>query len=44
MESRARSQSNLVVRKLTGFNEQVEKFSDTIVPMFWAEYVSLKKC
>jgi hypothetical protein len=40
LESNARSQSNLVVRKLTGFNELVTQFSDTIIPMFWLEYVS----
>ncbi|KAF2887442.1 hypothetical protein ILUMI_18731, partial [Ignelater luminosus] len=38
MESRARSQSNLVIRKLSGFNEIVDRFSDMVVPMFWAEY------
>lgn len=39
MESRARSQSNLVIRNLNGFSNQFHKFSNTIVPMFWAEYV-----
>ncbi|EFA05690.2 scavenger receptor class B member 1 [Tribolium castaneum] len=38
LESAARSQSNLVVRKLTGFNELVTPFSDTVIPMFWLEY------
>ncbi|RZB39341.1 scavenger receptor class B member 1-like [Asbolus verrucosus] len=38
LESHARSQSNLVVRKLTGFNELVTQFSDTVIPMFWLEY------
>ncbi|KAF4520710.1 hypothetical protein B566_EDAN012497 [Ephemera danica] len=37
MESRARSQSNLVVRPLRGIN-RVQAFSDLTVPMFWAEY------
>lgn len=37
--SRARSQSNLVVKKLTGFNEVVTPFTETIIPMFWLEYV-----
>lgn len=39
MESRARSQSNLVIKNLNGFSNQFHKFSNTIVPMFWAEYV-----
>lgn len=39
MESRARSQSNLVIRNLNGFSSEFHKFSNTIVPMFWAEYV-----
>lgn len=39
MESRARSQSNLVVRQITGF-PRIERFSNMIIPMFWAEYVS----
>ncbi|KAJ3651442.1 hypothetical protein Zmor_017486 [Zophobas morio] len=38
LESNARSQSNLVVKKLTGFNELVTPFSDTVIPMFWIEY------
>nr|XP_018914564.1 PREDICTED: scavenger receptor class B member 1-like [Bemisia tabaci]XP_018914565.1 PREDICTED: scavenger receptor class B member 1-like [Bemisia tabaci]XP_018914566.1 PREDICTED: scavenger receptor class B member 1-like [Bemisia tabaci]XP_018914567.1 PREDICTED: scavenger receptor class B member 1-like [Bemisia tabaci] len=37
MESRARSQSNLVVRQITGF-PRIERFSNMIIPMFWAEY------
>lgn len=37
MESRARSQSNLVIRPLSGF-PRIKKFSNTIIPMFWAEY------
>lgn len=44
MESRARSQSNLVIRNLNGFNNKFYKFSNTIVPMFWAEYVSDNSC
>ncbi|KAG8272787.1 Belongs to the CD36 [Homalodisca vitripennis] len=37
MESRARSQSNLVVRHVSSF-PRVKRFSNTIIPMFWAEY------
>lgn len=39
MESRARSQSNLVIRQVSNF-PRVKRFSNTIIPMFWAEYVS----
>ncbi|XP_044763949.1 scavenger receptor class B member 1-like [Coccinella septempunctata] len=35
---RATSQSNLILRKLEGFNEDIEKFSEQVIPMFWAEY------
>lgn len=38
MESRARSQSNLVIRQVNSF-PRVNRFNDTIIPMFWAEYV-----
>lgn len=38
LESRARSQSNLVIKNLDGFTEDVERFSNIIYPMFWAEY------
>ncbi|XP_018321668.1 scavenger receptor class B member 1 [Agrilus planipennis] len=38
MESRARSQSNLIMREFTGFNSAVQRFSNVVVPMFWAEY------
>lgn len=34
----ARSQSNLVIKKLNGFPTDIQKFSEMIVPMFWAEY------
>ncbi|XP_054281067.1 scavenger receptor class B member 1-like [Macrosteles quadrilineatus] len=37
MESRARSQSNLVVRQVSSF-PRVKRFSNTFIPMFWAEY------
>ncbi|XP_046383938.1 scavenger receptor class B member 1-like [Ischnura elegans] len=37
MESRARSQSNLVIRNITGIN-RVGPFNGLVVPMFWAEY------
>ncbi|XP_050531125.1 scavenger receptor class B member 1-like [Daktulosphaira vitifoliae] len=36
-ESRARSQSNLVVRPISGFSK-IDKFSNMVIPMFWAEY------
>lgn len=40
MESRARSQCNLIVKSLAGFSGDLNKFSNTIIPMFWLEYVS----
>lgn len=40
LEGKARSQSNLIVNKLRGFNSVLSKFSETVIPMFWAEYVS----
>ncbi|XP_045469204.1 scavenger receptor class B member 1-like [Harmonia axyridis] len=36
--SRARSQSNLILRKLEGFNGDIDKFSEQVIPMFWADY------
>ncbi|KAL3270704.1 hypothetical protein HHI36_021232 [Cryptolaemus montrouzieri] len=41
LNSRARSQSNLVVRPLDGFKEEIERFSNTVIPMFWAEYIDV---
>lgn len=41
MESRARSQCNLVMKSLGGFPDFVQKFSDSVVPLFWLEYVSI---
>ncbi|GLH03172.1 Sensory neuron membrane protein 1, partial [Gryllus bimaculatus] len=38
MESCARIQSNLVVRKLSGISKKLERFSNISIPMFWAEY------
>jgi hypothetical protein len=35
----ARSQSNLVVEKLSGYPKELVKFSEKIVPLFWVEYV-----
>jgi hypothetical protein len=39
VESRARSQSNLVMHPTSGFSN-IDKFSNMTIPMFWAEYVS----
>ncbi|KAK6645194.1 hypothetical protein RUM43_001470 [Polyplax serrata] len=38
MESRARSQCNLIVKSMSGFPENLQKFSNVIIPMFWLEY------
>lgn len=40
MEGKARSQSNLVMQNLSGFNKILGKFSHAVIPLFWAEYVS----
>lgn len=40
VESRARSQSNLVMHPISGFSD-IDKFSNMTIPMFWAEYVSI---
>ncbi|XP_039298581.1 scavenger receptor class B member 1 isoform X1 [Nilaparvata lugens] len=37
MESRARSQSNVIMRSVSGI-PRVKRFSDMFIPMFWAEY------
>ncbi|XP_025408763.1 scavenger receptor class B member 1-like [Sipha flava] len=37
VESRARSQSNLVMHPTSGFSN-IDKFSNMTIPMFWAEY------
>ena len=37
----ARSQSNLLIPKLTGFSAKISKFSNMVVPLMWLEYVSL---
>lgn len=41
IDQRARTQSNLVIPKLNGFSEDIQRFSNMILPMFWIEYVSI---
>lgn len=36
----ARSQINLVMRNMKGFNEKIRRFSDISIPLVWIEYVS----
>ncbi|XP_055854242.1 scavenger receptor class B member 1-like [Episyrphus balteatus] len=38
LDQKARSQSNLVLPKLSGFSQEVNKFSEMIVPIIWCEY------
>ncbi|KAF7267371.1 hypothetical protein GWI33_019380 [Rhynchophorus ferrugineus] len=38
LEGKARSQINLRMNKLWGFNSDIQKFSDTIIPLAWLEY------
>lgn len=40
IESFARSQCNLIIRELSGFHSEVQRFSKQTLPMFWLEYVS----
>ncbi|KAK5644000.1 hypothetical protein RI129_007845 [Pyrocoelia pectoralis] len=38
LESRARLQSNLILKDFSGLSETLERFSDITVPLFWLEY------
>lgn len=40
LDQRARSQSNMVLPRLMGFREEINRFSQFIVPLVWMEYVS----
>lgn len=40
IDQSARSQNNVVIPKLHGFNEQIERFSNMVLPTFWLSYVS----
>lgn len=40
IDQSARSQHNVIMPKLRGFNEQIERFSDMVLPTFWLSYVS----
>lgn len=37
----ARSQSNLVMNNMKGFNDKIKRFSDVTIPLAWFEYVSV---
>lgn len=39
IEQCARSQSNIYIPPLSGFTDDLEKFSDMVLPLFWLEYV-----
>lgn len=39
LEGKARSQINLVVKKLWGFPKHIVRFSDRFIPLGWLEYV-----
>lgn len=41
LRSVARMQSNLRVHDMSGFPTDYRKFSNLVVPLFWAEYVSI---
>lgn len=38
LDQKARSQSNLVLPRLSGFSQEVNRFSDMVVPIIWCEY------
>lgn len=40
IDQSARSQSNVVIPNLTGFSQEIERFSNMALPTFWVEYVS----
>ncbi|XP_074026803.1 platelet glycoprotein 4 isoform X1 [Leptinotarsa decemlineata] len=37
----ARSQINLVVKNMNGFNDKVKKFSNLSIPLVWIEYIQM---
>ncbi|KAH9628762.1 hypothetical protein HF086_005387 [Spodoptera exigua] len=41
-EAVARMQSNLLVHDLTGFQEKFANVSNSVIPLFWAEYTTIK--
>lgn len=43
IDQSARSQNNVIIPKLYGFNEQIERFSNMALPTFWLSYVSVEK-
>lgn len=40
IDQSARSQSNIIIPDLYGFNSEIERFSNMALPTFWVEYVS----
>lgn len=40
IDQSARSQSNVIIPELHGYNEQITRFSNMALPTFWVEYVS----
>lgn len=40
IDQSARSQSNVIIPKLYGFNDKIHRFSNMALPTFWVEYVS----
>lgn len=41
IDQSARSQSNVIIPELYGFNEKIHRFSNMALPTFWVEYVSV---
>lgn len=44
LSSRAVSQSNVVTKDLRNYKDDIARFSNLVLPMFWCEYVSIAKC
>lgn len=41
IDQSARSQNNVIIPELHGFNDEIQRFSDMALPTFWVEYVSI---
>lgn len=41
IDQSARSQSNVIIPNLDGFNDDIHRFSNMALPTFWVEYVSI---
>lgn len=42
IDQSARSQSNVIIPDLSGYKEEIQRFSNMALPTFWVEYVRIK--